>query len=64
MNKTSEAKTCPHCKKTKLRTYLNNITSGAPMHFWCKKCQEEFYLIKDMGLMTRKEFLTKKRDWA
>jgi len=54
---------CPHCKKTKLKSYLNNLTDGKPHHFWCRKCKEEFYTFACGGLMTHKEYIAAKNDF-
>jgi len=54
---------CPHCKKTKLKSYLNNLTDGKPHHFWCRKCKEEFYTFAGGGLMTHKEYIQAKNDF-
>lgn len=58
----SEIKTCPHCKKTKLKSYVTDH-QGKPIHFWCKKCKEEFYLCHGGELLTHKEFIQRKKDW-
>jgi len=54
---------CPACGTLTMRSCLSNLKTGKAISFHCRKCKNEYYQVKDMGLMTHKEYIQAKNDF-